>query len=48
MAILSLALTTALAPIPVTAALPASVDGQPLPTLAPMLSEATPAVVNIA
>lgn len=47
-AILSLALTTALAPIPVTAALPASVDGQPLPTLAPMLAEATPAVVNIA
>jgi len=33
---------------PLLAALPASVDGQPLPTLAPMLSQATPAVVNIA
>ena len=31
-----------------TAALPAAVDGQPLPTLAPMLERATPAVVNIA
>jgi serine protease Do/serine protease DegQ len=30
------------------AALPASVDGQPLPTLAPMLDRTTPAVVNIA
>ncbi len=30
------------------AALPAEVDGQPLPTLAPMLERATPAVVNIA
>jgi serine protease Do/serine protease DegQ len=29
-------------------ALPSSVDGQPLPTLAPMLERATPAVVNIA
>jgi serine protease Do/serine protease DegQ len=28
--------------------LPAAVDGQPLPTLAPMLEKATPAVVNIA
>jgi serine protease Do/serine protease DegQ len=33
---------------PLTASLPASVDGQPLPTLAPMLAKATPAVVNIA
>jgi serine protease Do/serine protease DegQ len=34
---------------PVTeAALPAEVDGQPLPTLAPMLERVTPAVVNIA
>ncbi len=33
---------------PVLAALPASVDGTPLPTLAPMLRKATPAVVNIA
>ena len=30
------------------AALPAAVDGQPLPTLAPMLENITPAVVNIA
>ncbi len=29
------------------AALPAEVDGQPLPTLAPMLDQVTPAVVNI-
>lgn len=29
------------------AALPAAVDGQPLPTLAPMLERVTPAVVNI-
>jgi serine protease Do/serine protease DegQ len=35
-------------PSPVQAALPAAVDGQPLPTLAPMLERATPAVVNIA
>ncbi len=33
---------------PTQAALPAAVDGQPLPTLAPMLERATPAVVNIA
>jgi serine protease Do/serine protease DegQ len=32
----------------VLAALPATVDGQTLPTLAPMLERATPAVVNIA
>ncbi len=31
-----------------TAALPAAIDGQPLPTLAPMLEQVTPAVVNIA
>ncbi|MGR8920260.1 MAG: DegQ family serine endoprotease [Gammaproteobacteria bacterium] len=30
------------------AALPAAVDGKPLPSLAPMLDEVTPAVVNIA
>ncbi len=30
------------------ATLPAAVEGQPLPTLAPMLKRATPAVVNIA
>ncbi|MBU1192868.1 MAG: DegQ family serine endoprotease [Gammaproteobacteria bacterium] len=32
----------------VAAALPAAVDNQPLPTLAPMLEKTTPAVVNIA
>ena len=30
------------------AALPAVVDGQPLPSLAPMLERTTPSVVNIA
>ncbi len=35
-------------PLPAPAALPATVDGQVLPTLAPMLERATPAVVNIA
>ena len=34
--------------LPVAAALPAEVDGQPLPSLAPMLERTTPAVVNIA
>ncbi len=32
---------------PAIAALPAGVDGQPLPSLAPMLERVTPAVVNI-
>ncbi len=35
-------------PLPAGAALPAAIDGQPMPTLAPMLDRATPAVVNIA
>ena len=39
--LLALSLTIAL-PLPVLAALPAAVDGQPLPTLAPMLEQATP------
>jgi len=34
-------------PKPGSAALPPSVDGQPLPSLAPMLERVTPAVVNI-
>ena len=34
--------------LPVAGALPAEVDGQPLPSLAPMLERTTPAVVNIA
>jgi len=33
---------------PLMASLPVSVNGQPLPTLAPMLARTTPAVVNIA
>mgnify|MGYP004253806421 FL=1 len=33
---------------PVSAALPAAVDGKRLPSLAPMLERVTPAVVNIA
>ena len=32
----------------VTAGLPGVVDGQPLPSLAPMLEKTTPSVVNIA
>ena len=39
---------TVVSPLAALAALPALVDGQPLPTLAPMLERATPAVVNIA
>ncbi|GAB6040837.1 DegQ family serine endoprotease [Endothiovibrio diazotrophicus] len=41
------ALFIAASPI-VSAALPLAVDGEPLPTLAPMLERITPAVVNIA
>ncbi len=41
----SLALCAATA---ASGALPPAVDGQPLPTLAPMLAQVTPAVVNIA
>jgi len=36
-----------LALVPARAALPASVDGEPLPSLAPILERTTPAVVNI-
>jgi Do/DeqQ family serine protease len=32
---------------PATAAMPAQIDGEPLPSLAPMLERVTPAVVNI-
>ena len=45
-AMLALGLAIAV-PLPAGSALPATVDGQPLPTLAPMLERATPAVVNI-
>jgi serine protease Do/serine protease DegQ len=46
-ALLALCLAFA-ASSPIQAALPVAVDGQPLPTLAPMLERATPAVANIA
>ncbi len=39
---------TLLLALPLQAALPVAVDGQPLPSLAPMLERITPAVVNIA
>lgn len=44
----TLALALVAAGTPAAAALPALVDGQALPSLAPMLDRATPAVVNIA
>ncbi len=44
----ALGATVALHVRPAPAALPAIVDGQALPSLAPMLEKATPAVVNIA
>ncbi|HRD66670.1 MAG TPA: DegQ family serine endoprotease [Candidatus Competibacter sp.] len=46
-ALLALCLAAA-TPAPAQSALPIAVDGQTLPTLAPMLERATPAVVNIA
>lgn len=47
--LLALAAATALAalPAPAPAALPAAVDGQPLPSLAPMLERVTPGVVSL-
>jgi Do/DeqQ family serine protease len=46
--VLALCLTLCTLAAPAQTALPGAVDGQPLPTLAPMLARATPAVVNIA
>jgi serine protease Do/serine protease DegQ len=46
--VLAVCLTAAALAAPAQTALPGAVDGQPLPTLAPMLARATPAVVNIA
>jgi len=43
-----LAVLCAIVPLSASAALPAALDGQPMPTLAPMLEMATPAVLNIA
>lgn len=39
--------TPAVAPVPMAAALPVAVDGQALPSLAPMLRQVTPAVVSV-
>jgi Do/DeqQ family serine protease len=44
---LLVAMLVALVPRPGQAALPPAVDGQPMPSLAPMLERVTPAVVNI-
>jgi serine protease Do/serine protease DegQ len=46
--VLAACLTAAALAAPAQTALPGAADGQPLPTLAPMLARATPAVVNIA
>lgn len=45
---LALSFSTVMAPMPVSAALPLSIDSQQLPSLAPMLEQVTPAVVSIA
>lgn len=44
---LSLSLSSILTPIPTSAALPNVVEGQAMPSLAPMLERVTPAVVSI-
>jgi len=46
--VLALSLSTVLAPLPASAALPLSVGNEQLPSLAPMLENVTPAVVSIA
>ncbi|MCE0494229.1 Do family serine endopeptidase [Vibrio salinus] len=45
---LSLCLSSVITPIPASAALPLTVNGEQLPSLAPMLEHVTPAVVSIA
>ncbi|RTZ22956.1 Do family serine endopeptidase [Vibrio penaeicida] len=45
---LTLSLSSIIAPLPATAALPVAVSGEQLPSLAPMLEKVTPAVVSIA
>ncbi|RQW62947.1 Do family serine endopeptidase [Vibrio viridaestus] len=45
---LSICLSSALTPITASAALPLAVDGEQMPSLAPMLEKVTPAVVTIA
>ncbi len=46
--VLSLSLSSIITPITATAALPLAVNGEQMPSLAPMLEQVTPAVVNIA
>jgi len=46
--VLSLSLSSIIAPMPATAALPLTVNGEQMPSLAPMLEKVTPAVVSIA
>ncbi len=46
--VLSLSLSSIITPITATAALPLSVSGEQMPSLAPMLERVTPAVVSIA
>ncbi|MDC5704447.1 Do family serine endopeptidase [Vibrio europaeus] len=45
--VLTLSLSSIITPIQATAALPFTVDGEQLPSLAPMLEKVTPAVVSI-
>lgn len=45
---LSLSLSSIIAPLPASAALPLTVQGEQVPSLAPMLEKVTPAVVSIA
>ncbi len=45
---LTLSLSSIITPLPATAALPLVVNGEQLPSLAPMLDKVTPAVVSIA
>lgn len=45
--VLSLSLSSIITPMSATAALPATINGEQLPSLAPMLEKVTPAVVSI-
>ena len=47
LSVLALSLSMALSVLPAQAALPLSVDGQDMPSLAPVVEQVTPAVVNI-
>lgn len=48
LSVLTLSLSSIITPLPVSAALPFAVNGEQLPSLAPMLETVTPAVVSIA